>query len=106
MCTSPGEVFRSSGASGFFKDPGSINISSRWVEILYSISQMLAEERRDLPGIQRLPWHFSQRVVPARHPHHIQFQPEFCHTRDHVAREIDRECQIVARGYEAHRPLL
>src|SRR5260370_15770167 len=64
---------------------------------------MLPKERGDLPGVQRLPGQFRHGVVAAWQPHHVEVDTQAPDVRDHLARKIDGESQVVARGNETQR---
>src|SRR6267142_5293190 len=64
--------------------------------------QMLPHECRNLPGVDGLPGHSSHRVMPTRQPDDIEWQLMAFSFGNRVMRKIERKCQVVTRGNEAH----
>ena len=58
---------------------------------------MLAEERGNLPRVDRLPWHFAHRVMTAGKPDDIERQMVTLRLNNDVVGEINRKSQIITR---------
>src|SRR4051812_28463433 len=69
------------------------------------LPQMLPHEGRNLPGVDRFPGHRRHGVMPAREPYDIERQVMASGFGNRVMRKIERKCQIVTRGNEAHGTL-
>src|SRR5437762_367981 len=65
-------------------------------------SQILSEEGDDLPSVEVDPGAPAAGVVTAGEPGHVNRHAGAADARDHVAREVCGEGQVVARGDEAH----
>ena len=63
---------------------------------------MLSQERDDLPAIEVDPRAFAAGVVAAGQPGHIEGETQTPDLRDHFAREMGGERQVVPRCDEAH----
>src|SRR5207237_9158213 len=66
-------------------------------------SEVPSDEADDLPAVEVDPGALAARVVAAGEPGHVERDSERPDARDHVAREVCGEGQVVARGDEAHR---
>src|SRR5438034_334494 len=64
---------------------------------------MLAEERRDLPSVDRFPWQLAQRVVTTRQPDNVEIDTVALHFVNNLPRHVHRKSKIIARGDETDR---
>src|SRR5262245_23638811 len=67
--------------------------------------EVLSEERRDLPGVDRFPRQLAGGVVAAGKPDDVEGKLLATRLCDRFMRKIDREREIVARDEEAYRPV-
>src|SRR6266446_771730 len=67
---------------------------------------MLAEKRRDLPRVDRFPWHLGSGVVSARQPDQIEIDSVRSYFVNYLMCQIDWKSQIVTSRDETHRALL
>ena len=67
--------------------------------------KLLAEERCDLPGVDRFPGELGGGVVAAGEPDDVQRKLVSTRFGNRFVREVDRKSEIVARDDEAYRPV-
>src|ERR1044071_3550182 len=69
------------------------------------VLQVLSEKRSNLPTVEIFPGSLAEGVMPAWQPRDIKRDAVSSRFGDDIAREVNRESQIIARGDEAYGTL-